>query len=423
MSQFKFIIPAKVTENGSFDTSNLLTIDQFNSFKNSDLKDIKKEIKDLKDRPTTSVDTSNLVSSELFNDYKSSNEQNITSLKEKVQVLENKEIPNTSDFVRNSTFNEYKEWVNRYYLGKEELETSYLKKNDFVGDLERYSRSVGNILITTNNFESKFEYYLPLKAEAALSDTFVTKQYGNSTYALKSELPTTQFNADNYYIKNEVDSKIKNVKLPDYTTLDLESWPEDASIDFKIGESGYVDEDYVFSGENDFEDEIHFAILKKLGFKYTTNFVTRFFPNMRDDLEINVNGKTYKWQYGNDTFRGDIDVGKNARNEDNEYRLYFFMKSEDNKYLPCSVVLKITPEFVEASKKLRTKVEFKEIYYYQETDTDRTTKYHPNFINGTNARELFKDATFEVSSLGYDLVITSYDWKEVILSFLFDVKR
>jgi hypothetical protein len=423
MTEWKILIPAKVTENGSFDTSNLLTIEQFNSFKNSDLKDIKKEIKDLKDRPTTSVDTSKFVSSELFNDYKSSNEQNITSLKEKVQVLENKEIPNTSDFVRNSTFNEYKEWVNGYYLGKEELETSYLKKNDFVGDLERYSRSVGNILITTNNFETKFEYYLPLKAEAALSDTFVTKQYGNSTYALKSELPTTQFNADNYYVKNEVDSKIKNVKLPDYTTLDLESWPEDASIDFKIGESGYVDEDYGFSGENDFEDKIHFAILKKLGFKYTTNFVTRFFPNMSDDLEINVNGKTYKWQYGADTFRGDIDVGKNARNEDNEYRLYFFMKSEDNKYLPCSVVLKITPEFVEASKKLRTKVEFKEIYYYQETDTDRTTKYHPNFINETNARELFKDATFEVSSLGYDLVITSYDWKEVILSFLFDVKR
>lgn len=423
MTEWKILIPAKVTENGSFDTSNLLTIEQFNSFKNSDLKDIKKEIKDLKDRQTTSVDTSNLVSSELFNDYKSSNEQNISSLKTKVQALENKEISNTSDFVRNSTFNEYKEWVNGYFLGKEELETSYLKKNDFVGDLERYSRSVGNILITTNNFESKFEYYLPLKAEAALSDTFVTKQYGNSTYALKSELPTTQFNADNYYVKNEVDSKIKNVKLPDYTTLDLESWPEDASIDFKIGESGYVDEDYGFSGENDFEDKIHFAILKKLGFKYTTNFVTRFFPNMSDDLEINVNGKTYKWQYGADTFRGDIDVGKNARNEDNEYRLYFFMKSEDNKYLPCSVVLKITPEFVEASKKLRTKVEFKEIYYYQETDTNRTTKYHPNFINETNARELFKDATFEVSSLGYDLVITSYDWKEVILSFLFDVKR
>jgi len=423
MTEWKILIPAKVAQNGSFDTSNLLTIEQFNSFKNSDLKDIKKEIKDLKDRPTTGVDTSNFVSSELFNDYKSSNEQNITSLKEKVQVLENKEISNTSDFVRNSTFSDYKEWVNGYYLGKEELETSYLKKNDLFGDIERYSRSVGNILITTNNIEQKLEYYLPILGERTLSDTFVTKQFCNSTYALKSELPTTQFNADNYYVKREVDSKIKNVKLPDYTTLDLESWPEDASIDFKIGESGYVDEDYGFSGENDFEDKIHFAILKKLGFKYTTNFVTRFFPNMSDDLEINVNGKTYKWQYGADTFRGDIDVGKNARNEDNEYRLYFFMKSEDNKYLPCSVVLKITPEFVEASKKLRTKVEFKEIYYYQETDTDRTTKYHPNFINETNARELFKDATFEVSSLGYDLVITSYDWKEVILSFLFDVKR
>ena len=112
MTQWKILIPAKVAQNGSFDTSNLLTIEQFNSFKNSDLKDIKKEIKDLKDRPTTSVDTSDLVSSELFNDYKSSNEQNITSLKEKVQVLENKEISNTSDFLRNSTFSDYKEWVN-----------------------------------------------------------------------------------------------------------------------------------------------------------------------------------------------------------------------------------------------------------------------------------------------------------------------
>lgn len=423
MTQWKILIPAKVAQNGSFDTSNLLTIEQFNSFKNSDLKDIKKEIKDLKDRPTTSVDTSDLVSSELFNDYKSSNEQNITSLKEKVQVLENKEISNTSDFLRNSTFSDYKEWVNGYFLGKEELETSYLKKNDFVGDLERYARSVGNILITTNNFESKFEYYLPLKAEAALSDTFVTKQYGNSKYALKSELPTTQFNADNYYVKREVDSKIDDIKLPDYSTLDLGDFPEDGSINFKIGESGYIDEDYGFSGENEFEEKINFAILKKMGFKYITRFITRFYPNMRDTLTVNVNGKNYKWYDNEDTFRTKDKVGLNGRIEDNEYCLYFFLKSEDDKYLPCKATFKITPELVEADKKLRTKVEFKEIYYYPETENDSTSEYHEKFNNGTDARELFKDATFEISSLSYNLVITSYDWKEVILSFLFDVKR
>lgn len=423
MSQFKFIIPAKVTDDGKFDTSDLLKKEEFNTFKNSEFNEVKEDLQTLKNRPNSEVNTSNLVSSELFNEYKSQNEENISSLKTKVQVLENKEIPNTSDFVRNSTFSDYKEWVNGYFLGKEELETSYLKKNDLFGDIERYSRSVGNILITTNNFESKFEYYLPLKAEAALSDTFVTKQYGNSTYALKSELPTTQFNADNYYVKNEVDSKIKNVKLPDYSTLDLGDFPEDGSINFKIGESGYIDEDYGFSDENDFDEKINFAILKKLGFKYITRFITRFYPNMRDTLTVNVNGKNYKWYDNEDTFRTKDKVGLNGRIEDNEYCLYFFLKSEDDKYLPCKATFKITPELVESSKKLRTKVEFKEIYYYPETENDTTNEFHQEFNNGTDARELFKDANFEISSLSYNLVVTNYGWKEVILSFLFDVKR
>lgn len=423
MSQFKFIIPAKVTDDGKFDTSDLLKKEEFNTFKNSEFNEVKEDLQTLKNRPNSEVNTSNLVSSELFNDYKSSNEQNITSLKEKVQVLENKEIPNTSDFVRNSTFSDYKEWVNGYFLGKEELETSYLKKNDLSGDIERYSRSVDNILITTNNFESNFEYYLPLKAEAALSDTFVTKRYGNSTYALKSELPTTQFNADNYYVKREVDYKINDVKLPDYSTLDLGDFPEDGSINFKIGESGYIDEDYGLSGEDNFEEKINFAILKKLGFKYITRFITRFYPNMRDTLTVNVNGKNYKWYDNEDTFRTKDKVGLNGRIEDNEYCLYFFLKSEDDKYLPCKATFKITPELVEATKKLRTKVDFKEIYYYPETENDSTSEYHEKFNNGTDARELFKDANFEISSLSYNLVVTNYGWKEVILSFLFDVKR
>lgn len=423
MSQFKFIIPAKVTDDGKFDTSDLLKKEEFNTFKNSEFNEVKEDLQTLKNRPNSEVNTSNLVSSELFNEYKSQNEENISSLKTKVQVLENKEIPNTSDFVRNSTFTDYKEWVNGYFLGKEELETSYLKKNDLFGDIERYSRSVGNILITTNNFESKFEYYLPLKAESALSDTFVTKQYGNSTYALKSEIPTTQFNADNYYVKIEVDSKINDVKLPDYSTLDLGDFPEDGSINFKIGESGYIDEDYGFSGENEFDEKINFAILKKLGFKYITRFITRFYPNMRDTLTVNVNGKNYKWYDNEDTFRTKDKVGLNGRIEDNEYCLYFFLKSEDDKYLPCKATFKITPELVESSKKLRTKVEFKEIYYYPETENDTTNEFHQEFNNGTDARELFKDANFEISSLSYNLVVTHYGWKEVILSFLFDVKR
>ena len=240
---------------------------------------------------------------------------------------------------------------------------------------------------------------------------------------MKSELPTTQFNADNYYVKREVDSKIDDIKLPDYSTLDLGDFPEDGSINFKIGESGYIDEDYGFSGENEFEEKINFAILKKMGFKYITRFITRFYPNMRDTLTVNVNGKNYKWYDNEDTFRTKDKVGLNGRIEDNEYCLYFFLKSEDDKYLPCKATFKITPELVEADKKLRTKVEFKEIYYYPETENDSTSEYHEKFNNGTDARELFKDATFEISSLSYNLVITSYDWKEVILSFLFDVKR
>lgn len=423
MSQFKFIIPAKVTDDGKFDTSDLLKKEEFNTFKNSEFNEVKEDIQTLKNRPNSEVDTSNLVSSELFNEYKSSNEQNITSLKDKVQVLENKEIPNTSDFVRNSTFTDYKEWVNGYFLGKEELETSYLKKNDLFGDIERYSRSSGNILITTNNIEQKLEYYLPILGERTLSDTFVTKQFCNSTYALKSELPTTQFNADNYYVKSEVDYRIKNVKMPDYTTLDLGDFPEDGSIDFKIGESGYIDEDYGFSGENDFEEKINFAILKKLGFKYITRFITRFYPNMSGGLTVNVNGKNYKWYDNEDTFRTKEKVGINGRIQDNEYCLYFFLKSEDNKYLPCKATFKITPELVEATKKLRTKVEFKEIFYYPETENDTTSEYHQEFNNGTDARELFKDVNFEISSLTYNLVVSDHDWKDVILSFLFDVKR
>jgi len=84
MSQFKFIIPAKVTDDGKFDTSDLLKKEEFNTFKNSEFNEVKEDLQTLKNRPNSEVNTSNLVSSELFNEYKSSNEQNITSLKEKV---------------------------------------------------------------------------------------------------------------------------------------------------------------------------------------------------------------------------------------------------------------------------------------------------------------------------------------------------
>lgn len=183
MTEWKILIPAKVTENGSFDTSNLLTIEQFNSFKNSDLKDIKKEIKDLKDRPTTSVDTSNFVTNTNFENYTST----VNSLSNRVENLEGRSIHDVSEFATNSKLNDCKRRV-------ENVESLANQIDSRVYTLE----NAGSIDTSKFVLKNDFNNFKDKAAEDYASKEDLSRYVWKSTlndYVTKEDFRKNSFNA------------------------------------------------------------------------------------------------------------------------------------------------------------------------------------------------------------------------------------
>lgn len=322
MTEWKILIPAKVTENGSFDASNLLTIEQFNSFKNSDLKDIKKEIKDLKDRPTTSVDTSDFVTNTNFENYTST----VNSLSNRVESLEGRSIPDVSEFATNSKLNDCKRRVENVESLANQIDSRvYTLEN--AGSIDTSKFVLKNDF---NNFKNKAEEDYASKEDLS---RYVWKSALND-YVTKEDFRKNSFNAGRYYDKQDIDQKFYTLNLFLEKLVPTFTFGDYTTHDFQISYSASKTLDFTFKSDDK-------AIIDK---QTLDRLVVPTYYLRLKKVKLTVDGMEFISPYGAD---GDLlpleyTHSTSTKTDYDEYAYYYLSNNENNKHIVFGLKLRMT---------------------------------------------------------------------------------